>query len=87
VVNTAVAFTLWNKTQRTLSAAESSVLNNTMLVQVAVLAWLFLGDTHGTIEIIGLILVALGTLLVQLRAGSTPAPGPRTRNALSQRTQ
>jgi uncharacterized membrane protein len=41
---------------------------------VAVLAWLFLGDTHGTIEIIGLVLVALGTLLVQLRAGSTPAP-------------
>ena len=87
VVNTAVAFTLWNKTLRTLSAVESSVLNNTMLVQVAVLAWLFLGDTHGTIEIVGLVLVALGTLLVQLRTGSTPAPGPRTRNALSQRTQ
>jgi drug/metabolite transporter (DMT)-like permease len=87
VVNTAVAFTLWNKTLRTLSAVESSVLNNTMLVQVAVLAWLFLGDTHGTIEIIGLILVALGTFLVQLRAGSTPIPGPRTRNALSRRTQ
>jgi drug/metabolite transporter (DMT)-like permease len=78
VVNTAVAFTLWNKTLRTLSAVESSVLNNTMLVQVAILAWLFLGETHGFLGIAGLVLVALGTLLVQLRAGSTPAPEPRT---------
>ena len=38
VVNTALAFTLWNYTLRTLSAMESSILNNTMLFQIAVLA-------------------------------------------------
>lgn len=43
VVNTAVAFTLWNHTQRTLSAMESSIINNTMLIQITLLAWLFLG--------------------------------------------
>jgi drug/metabolite transporter (DMT)-like permease len=33
VVNTAFAFTLWNHTLRTLSAMESSIINNTMLFQ------------------------------------------------------
>jgi len=78
VVNTALAFTLWNITLRTLSATESSVINNTMLVQIAVLAWLFLGETPSPVEIGGLLVVALGTLLVQLRRQ------PRT-NALPRR--
>jgi drug/metabolite transporter (DMT)-like permease len=67
VVNTALAFTLWNRTLRTLTAAESSVLNNTMLVQVAALAWIFLGETSGPIEVVGLALVVAGTVLVQRR--------------------
>jgi drug/metabolite transporter (DMT)-like permease len=66
-VNTALAFTLWNHTLRTLSAAQSSVINNTMLIQIAILAWLFLGERLTPIEIAGLLVAALGTLLVQLR--------------------
>jgi drug/metabolite transporter (DMT)-like permease len=38
VVNTAWAFTLWNHTLRTLTALESSLVNNTMLIQIALLA-------------------------------------------------
>ncbi|MEW6578513.1 MAG: DMT family transporter [Chloroflexota bacterium] len=67
VVNTAFAFTLWNHTQRTLPAAETSIINNTMLIQIAVLAWVFLGETLNAREIGGLALAATGTLLVQLR--------------------
>ena len=33
--NTALAFTLWNGALRTLSAMESSLINGTMLVQIA----------------------------------------------------
>jgi drug/metabolite transporter (DMT)-like permease len=66
VVNTAVAFTLWNHTLRTLSAMESSIINNTMLIQIAVLAWVFLGESLGLRQIAGLSLAALGTLVVQL---------------------
>ncbi len=73
VVNTAVAFTLWNRSLRALTAVESSVLNNTMLVQVAVLAWLFLGETRGPLEIAGLACVAIGTFLVHWRRR---APSP-----------
>lgn len=67
VVNTAFAFTLWNHTLRTLSAVESSIINNTMLVQIAVLAWLFLGEQLTWQEGIGMALAGLGALIVQLR--------------------
>lgn len=66
VVNTAIAFTLWNHTLRTLTAVESSVINNTMLPQIAILAWVFLGESLGLKEIVGLALAALGTLIVQV---------------------
>jgi len=67
VVNTAFAFTLWNHTLRTLSAMESTVINNTMLIQIAILAWLFLGESLSGQEIVGMVVAAVGALLVQLR--------------------
>ncbi|MCZ7546852.1 MAG: DMT family transporter [Anaerolineae bacterium] len=67
VVNTAFAFTLWNHTLRTLPAMQSSVINNTMLIQVAVLAWLFLGERPTLVQAGGLVLAGVGALLVQLR--------------------
>jgi drug/metabolite transporter (DMT)-like permease len=67
VVNTAFAFTLWNQTLRTLSAVESNIINNTMLVQIAVLAWLFLDEPLTLQEIFGMLLVACGAVIVQLR--------------------
>jgi len=67
VVNTAIAFTLWNHTLRTLTAIESSILNNTMLPQIAILAWIFLGEGLGVRQILGLALVGVGTLIVQLK--------------------
>ncbi len=72
VVNTAFAFTLWNLTLQTLPAAESSIINNTMLVQIALLAWLFLGETLTGRAVMGLLLAAAGTLLVQLRRSKQP---------------
>lgn len=62
-VNTAFAFTVWNKTQQTLSAVESSIINNTMLIQIAILAWIFLGEPLNLQDVAGLVLVAIGALL------------------------
>jgi len=67
VVNTAFAFTLWNHTLRTLSAMESSVINSTMLMQTALLAWIFLGENLTIQEWVGLLLVSSGVIIVQLR--------------------
>jgi drug/metabolite transporter (DMT)-like permease len=71
VVNTAIAFTLWNYTLRTLSATESSVINGTMLIWVPILAVVFLNERISIQEIMGLIVAGIGTLIVQLRYPST----------------
>jgi drug/metabolite transporter (DMT)-like permease len=65
-VNTAFAFTLWNQTLRVLTAVESSILNSSMLIQIPVLAWVFLGEVLGVKEMIGLVLAGVGVLVVQL---------------------
>jgi drug/metabolite transporter (DMT)-like permease len=70
LVNTAFAFTLWNQTLRTLSAVESSVINNTMLIQIAILAWIFLGERLTWQETSGLIVSGLGVVILQLRSSS-----------------
>lgn len=79
-VNTALAFTLWNGTLQKLTAMESSVINNTMLIQIAVLAWVFLGESLGIRQIVGLLAAAGGALVVQLagrRSRGDQAAGSR----------
>ncbi|HSK94285.1 MAG TPA: DMT family transporter [Candidatus Angelobacter sp.] len=66
VVNTALAFTLWNHTLRILTAVESSVVNNTMTIQIAILAVVILGEELGGLQVGGLVLAAVGAAIVQL---------------------
>jgi drug/metabolite transporter (DMT)-like permease len=70
IVNTAFAFTLWNYILQTLTAMESSIINNTMLVQIAILAWAFLGEKIDLKMALGLVLVSVGVVLVQLKKKS-----------------
>lgn len=72
VVNTALAFTWWNQTLQTLTAVESSIINSAMLPQIALLAWLFLAEPLNFKQIGGLLLVGVGTLVVQLWRYKTP---------------
>jgi drug/metabolite transporter (DMT)-like permease len=67
-INTALAFVIWNHTQRTLTAAQSGVINNTMLIQIAILAWIFLGEQLSSLQTAGLVIAAAGTAMVQWRA-------------------
>jgi drug/metabolite transporter (DMT)-like permease len=66
-VNTAFAFTLWNHSLRHLTAVESSIINNTMLIQIAILAWVFLDERLGWVAILGLLLAAVGIFLANRR--------------------
>jgi drug/metabolite transporter (DMT)-like permease len=68
LVNTAFAFALWNHTLRTLTAVESSVLNNLMLIQIAVLAWVFLGEALDARQLAGLAIAFAGIAAVQVYA-------------------
>jgi drug/metabolite transporter (DMT)-like permease len=67
VVNTAFAFTLWNLSLQKLTAMESSIINGTMLIQIAILAWIFLNETISLNEGTGMMLAALGAILVQIK--------------------
>jgi drug/metabolite transporter (DMT)-like permease len=67
VVNTAFAFTMWNRTLQTLSAMESSIINSTMLIQIAILAGIFLQESITEQHLLGMFLVALATLIIQRR--------------------
>ncbi len=66
LVHTAFTFTLWNVSLRTLSAMESSIINNTMAVQIPILAVLFLGERLNGRQVTGLVVAIIGAFLVQL---------------------
>jgi drug/metabolite transporter (DMT)-like permease len=51
---------------------ESSIINNTMLIQIALLAWAFLGEDLTGQQVIGMLLAGLGILAVQLRPLARP---------------
>lgn len=70
LINTALAFTLWNISLRSLTAMESSIINGTMLIQIALLAWIFLGESISLKEILGMLIAATGALFVQLKRTS-----------------
>jgi drug/metabolite transporter (DMT)-like permease len=69
LVNTAFAFYVWNHVLRKMKAYELSILQNTMLVQIAVLAFFFLGEQLTINNISGIIFVLVGVTLVQLQTG------------------
>lgn len=72
VVHTALAFWLWNRAQRMLGALEASLINNTMMIQIAVLAVFVLGERLNAMQITGLALAGVGVLGVQLARLARP---------------
>jgi drug/metabolite transporter (DMT)-like permease len=79
-VNTALAFTLWNVAHAHLTATETSVINNTMLVQIAMLGWLLLDEPLGRSQVAAIVLVSVGAALTQMRRPfEDPRKSPGTR--------
>lgn len=62
VVNTAWAFVLWNRSLVHLPAATSAVINNLMLVEIAVLAWLFLDERPSLGQVVAIAVVTVGVV-------------------------
>jgi drug/metabolite transporter (DMT)-like permease len=65
-INTALAFTLWNTALRELKAVEANTINNTMLIQIALLAAIFLNESLSLRQWVAIAVVAIGVWLVQL---------------------
>jgi drug/metabolite transporter (DMT)-like permease len=72
IVNTALAFFIWNYALQKIEAFEISILQNTMLIQIALLSWFFLNEQLSTLKLISMTLVFIGVLLVQLKNLKTP---------------
>jgi drug/metabolite transporter (DMT)-like permease len=68
-VNTALAFFLWNWTLRSIPAYELTVLQDIMLVEIALFALLFLGEAITLLMALGIVLVLAGVVIVQLEPG------------------
>ncbi len=66
VINTAFAFTMWNRTMQVLRATENASIANTLMVQVPILAYIFLGERISLRQILGLGLVVVGVVMVQV---------------------
>ncbi|MFX0050344.1 MAG: DMT family transporter [Candidatus Hodarchaeota archaeon] len=66
VVNTALAFTLWNNAMRKLRAMDITLINSTMMPQIVILSIFFLGEFPELKEWIGLILLLVSVLSIQI---------------------
>jgi len=66
VINTALTYTLWAQSQRSLRAVESSVLGDLTVVQIALLGWVVLGEGLDFAQIVGIVLALSGVVLVQI---------------------
>ena len=50
-----------------LEAFEISILQNTIVIQITLLAWLFLGENLTLMKIVAMILVFSGVLIAQIK--------------------
>lgn len=76
-VNTALAFFLWNWSLRAIPAYELTVLQNVMLVEIAIFAFVFLQETITPVMVVGMALVLAGIFVVQARSKPKSAPSAR----------
>lgn len=66
-VHTALTYVLWNRSLRHLTALESSLVGNLMLVFIAALAWIFLSESLDGRQLSGLVIATIGIVVVQVR--------------------
>jgi drug/metabolite transporter (DMT)-like permease len=73
IVNTALAFTLWNFALRTLRALEAGVIATAQVIEVTLLAWWLLDEPLSPARLIAALIIVAGVILVQAPRGSPQA--------------
>ncbi len=64
-VNTAFAFALYNHTMKFLGAFEIAAFQDSMVIQIGILAAIFLGESISPLMALGMLLVVAGVAVVQ----------------------
>jgi drug/metabolite transporter (DMT)-like permease len=73
-INSALAFSLWNLSLKTLTAVQSGVINNLLVIEIPILAVLFLGESLSIQQGFAILLALLGVTFVQLKQPHTSSP-------------
>lgn len=73
IINTALAYILYNHALQTLTALQMSVMLNLSPIGTAILAWLLLDERLTLLQIGGIVVVVIAAFLVQQRR-ATPKP-------------
>ncbi|MDG6985986.1 MAG: DMT family transporter [Nitrososphaerota archaeon] len=71
-VNTALAFVLWNWTLKAIPAYEATILQDLMLIEIALFAFFFLGEPITLLMVAGMGLVIVGVVVAQLNGRPRP---------------
>lgn len=79
IVNTALAYLLYNHSLQTLTAVEMNAILNLSPLATAIIAWLLLSERLAANQIVGMLIVIGGVFLVQ-RSRSKPAPAGALRH-------
>jgi drug/metabolite transporter (DMT)-like permease len=66
IVNTAFAYFLYNHALKSITALEMNVTLNLSPLGTAILAWLILGESLSSIQILGIFVVIVGVTIVQI---------------------
>lgn len=61
-----LGFYLWTKSQQELTAFESSSINNLMLIEIALMDFLFFNRSFSAIQIVAIFVVFVSILLIQM---------------------
>lgn len=76
LISGALGFYLWTKSQKELTAFESSGINNLMLIEIALLDFVFFKRSFSAIQIAAICLVFIAILWIQKRrSAGKPAKG------------
>ncbi len=75
LVNSAMAFVLWNNALKHMQAFEISITGNLMPIGTAILAPIFLGESVSSMAWLGMVLSLIGVILVGLGGRSAAVKG------------
>lgn len=79
LISTALGLTVWNAILRVLRSYEASILGASSIIWTSLLAIPFLGERLAPNQIGGILLMLVGLILVQVRAGKFSTLGARLR--------
>ena len=66
LISTALAFTLWNYVMQTLGGMEVTIINSTVVLQIVIFSFFFLGEQPTSLDWVGIFIVGLGVFLIQI---------------------